>query len=198
MLLPGGGERMAALLDEVRTSRVLVSANWVVRAEGLPPPLGQTAIGLGAGGRGMLLQVLPALRSGKKGVADPSPDHRVLTAAAFFAASGTRETPADRLTALRAAVAEFVPFLDRIVVHESMPPPRRGHREAGTYVHPLFETRTPRSLGIGGLPTRSPLGNLFFAGRDVLPGLGVEGEFHAGLRAADEVERVLGRKKRPK
>jgi phytoene dehydrogenase-like protein len=95
-------------------------------------------------------------------------------------------------------MAEFVPFLDRIVVHESMPPPRRGHREGGTYVHPLFETLAPRALGIGGLPTRMPLGNLFLAGRDVVPGLGLEGEFHAGMRAADEVEASLGRKKRPK
>jgi hypothetical protein len=43
-----------------------------------------------------------------------------------------------------------------------------------------------------------PLGNLFLAGRDVVPGLGLEGEFHAGMRAADEVEASLGRKKRPK
>jgi phytoene dehydrogenase-like protein len=197
-LLPGGGEKMAALLDEVRTSRVLASANWVVRAGGLPPPLGQTAIGVGASGTAVLLQVLPALRAGKKGMADPSPGERVLTAATFFPAAGSGENPGERLARLRAAVAEFVPFLDRIVVHESMPPSRRVDRDAGTYIHPLFETRAPRALGVGGIATRSPLGNLFFAGRDVLPGLGVEGEFHAGLRAADGVEAALGRKKRPK
>jgi hypothetical protein len=197
-LLPDAGERTATLLDTVRSSRVLVSANWVVRADGLPPPLGQTAVAVGSDGGSLLLQVLPALRSGKKGMADPSPGERVLTAASFFPADGAEGAPASRLAALRTAVAEFVPFLDRIVVHESMPPPRRGRREAGTYVHPLFETRTQRSLGVGGLPTRAPLGNLFLAGRDVVPGLGLEGEFHAGIRAADEVEAALGRKKRPK
>jgi hypothetical protein len=41
---------------------------------------------------------------------------------------------------------------------------------------------------------RGPWKNLFFAGREVIPGLGVEGEFYAGIQAAAHVAALLGRK----
>jgi hypothetical protein len=50
------------------------------------------------------------------------------------------------------------------------------------------------TLGVTGLPVRAPYRNLFFAGREVVPGLGIEGEFHAGLQAANVVGALLGRK----
>jgi hypothetical protein len=33
-----------------------------------------------------------------------------------------------------------------------------------------------------------------FAGREVIPGLGLEGEFHAGLQAAGVAQELLGKK----
>jgi hypothetical protein len=44
------------------------------------------------------------------------------------------------------------------------------------------------------LPVRGKWKNLFFAGREVVPGLGVEGEFYAGIQAAAHVAAALGRK----
>ncbi|MFN7132598.1 MAG: desaturase, partial [Myxococcales bacterium] len=57
--------------------------------------------------------------------------------------------------------------------------------------HPLLEIGRPRYLGFTGLPQRTPGKNLFLANREVLPGLGVEGEFMAGWRAASLVQDVL-------
>ena len=45
-----------------------------------------------------------------------------------------------------------------------------------------------------GLPCRSPYKNLVFAGREVVPGLGLEGEFHAGVQAAAAAQEILGKK----
>ena len=203
-IIPGGGERLAAQLDLVRPSRRLLSVNWVVRAGSLPAPLGQTALAIGSGtGEAVLLQVLPALRSGKKGAGEPSPGDRVLTAGAFVPArSRDREAEqiAEHAARIRSAVAEFLPFFERQVVHESIPlvaasPDGRGSR---LLAHPLYEVRQGQVLGVTGLPTRSAIPNLFFAGREVVPGLGLEGEFHAALQAADRIEAYLGRKARPK
>jgi len=47
---------------------------------------------------------------------------------------------------------------------------------------------------VTGLPCRTPVKNLVLAGREVVPGLGIEGEFHAAWQAAGEVERLLGKK----
>ena len=73
-------------------------------------------------------------------------------------------------------------------------PGRRGTR---LLAHPLYEMAPGRLLGVTGLPTRSAVRNLFFAGREVVPGLGLEGELHAGLQAAAAAEAWLGKKAKP-
>ena len=52
--------------------------------------------------------------------------------------------------------------------------------------------RRVRPLGVGGLPVRTPWKNLLLGGREVLPGLGLEGELYAGLQAAAQVAALLG------
>ena len=124
---------------------------------------------------------------------------RVVCAAAFVPAR-SRDHGRDHLAGLasrvRAALDEVLPFLGHQPVHESVPmlsapSERRGSR---LMAHPLYEVRLSQALGVTGLPTQSPLENLVFAGREVLPGLGIEGEFHAALQAAARVQRILGRK----
>ena len=200
-LIPGGGEKLASLLDRVRPARQLLAVNLVVPAASLPPPLGEAALCLGVQdpevGPALLLQVLPARRAGRPG--EPGAEERVVCAAAFVPAR-SRDKGRDHLAALaarvRAALDEVLPFLGRGAVHESVPllaapSERRGSR---LMTHPLYEVRLSQALGVTGLPTQSPLENLVFAGREVLPGLGIEGEFHAALQAAARVQRILGRK----
>ncbi len=206
-LLPSEEERSktARLLETVVTGRQLVCINVVVRTSALPPALGDNALSLRDpdGGDGLenaiLLQVLPARRDRGKGVAEAVPDERVICAGGF-APAGLRASDSEAVELLgkklRDAVLDAVPFYDRHLVHESMPllAARRTGRGSRLMPHPLYVPVREITLGVTGLPCRSPYKNLLFAGREVVPGLGIEGEFHAGVQAAAAARDLLGRK----
>ena len=189
--LVGEPDRLRKWLEPAIPSSRLQSLAWVVRGDALPAPLGDVALALADDGIPVLLQTLPALRAGPKGHVT-SPTEKVLVAATPARAGDDLDLEA--AVRLRRTVAEFLPFLDRATVHASEPGSRPGARA----FHPLLATRSDRKLGIGGVTTVSPIGNLFLAGREVLPGLGTEGQFHAAWQAAAAVERHLGAKNRPK
>ena len=189
--LTGKPERLERWLEPASPSGRLASIAWVLRGDALPPPLGDLVLAVGSDGTAVLLQVLPALRAGPKGQ-EASPTEKILVAATPLRGAG--ETASEAIGRLRRTVAEHIPFLDRATLHESDP----GNRSGARTFHPLFAVRPDRVLGVGGVTTTSPIGNLFLAGREVLPGLGVEGQFHAARQAAAAVERHLGAKNRPK
>lgn len=189
--LVGDPDRLARWGAPAAPARRLASLAWVVRRDALPAPLGDVALALPADGEPVLLQVLPAFRTGPKGH-EASATEKILVAAT--PAKGAGAPDAETTSRLRHAVAAFLPFLDQATVHASDPGDRRGARA----FHPLFAARPDRALGVGGVSTLSPIGSLFLAGREVLPGLGVEGQFHAAWQAAAAVERHLGAKNRPK
>lgn len=58
---------------------------------------------------------------------------------------------------------------------------------------PLFEVPSDSWFGVTGHPTQSPARRLLLASRQVLPGLGFEGEVLAAVRAAQRVDRSLKR-----
>jgi hypothetical protein len=188
--LTGKAERLERWLEPATPSGRLVSFAWVLRGDALPAPLGDLALAMGSDGAAILLQAFPAHRAGPRGQ-EASPMERILVAAT---PQGGGETPGQAIGRLRRTVAEHVPFLDRATVLESDPGDRPGARA----FHPLLAVRPDRVLGVGGVTTVSPVGNLFLAGREVVPGLGAEGQFHAAWRAAAAVERHLGAKARPK
>lgn len=206
-LLPTGeaGGRMDRLLEGIRPRRELLSLNLVVKKAALPPALGDSVLALRDGegsdalDNAVLLQVLPARRDKGKGATEVVPDERVVCAAGFVPA-GARDRGAEHLAELgrqiREAVADAVPFFDRHLLRESLPAlsspaERRGSR---LMPHPLYELDLEQTMGVTGLPCRSPYKNLVFAGREVVPGLGIEGEFHAGVQAAAAAHELLGRK----
>jgi phytoene dehydrogenase-like protein len=197
--------KRAKLLDHLRTPQQLLTVNWVVRPEGLPPGLGETAVALGEPGEdgvahATLLQVLPARRA--PGKAAEKGEARVLCAASFMPAA-TRDLGEEHLVLLaghmKAAVGETLPFFERHILHQSLPAIAAAKERRGSRLmpHPLYEVDLPQTLGVTGLPTVSPWKNLLFAGREVVPGLGIEGEFHAGLQAAAAAGRLLGAKGKP-
>jgi len=201
-IIPGGGERLAALLDTVRPARQMLALNFVVRPAALPPGLGETVLALPSGASedgALLLQVLPARRSGKKGAPEVAEDARVLAVGGFVTARSRdhgRAHLGELGKGLRARLVEVLPFLERHIVYESVPElavPAEG-RGSRLLPHPLYEVHRSQTLGVTGLPCRTPLKNLVLAGREVVPGLGIEGEFHAAWQAAREVERLLGKK----
>ncbi len=189
--LVGNPDRFGKWLEPAAPARRLQSLAWVVRGDALPPPLGDVALVVPADGIPVLLQALPALRAGPKGH-DASPTERILLAATPTRGPGTVD--AEAAARLRRTVAEFLPFLDQATLHTSDP----GTRPGAFAFHPLLAERPDRTLGVGGVSTASPIGNLFLAGREVLPGLGTEGQFHSAWQAAAAVERHLGAKNRPK
>lgn len=208
-LLPAdvASSRAAEVLGQLRRRRQLVSVNLIVRKGALPPALGENVLALRdpAGGddgeNAVFLQVLPARRDGKKGErpapAEAVADERVVCASAF-APAGTsgREAIGAIAARIRDAVADAIPFFERHLVAESVPAldAPGGGDAARLASHPLYELDLDTTLGVTGLPVRAPWRNAFFAGREVLPGLGIEGEFYAGIQAAGHVAALLGRK----
>ncbi|HYG69107.1 MAG TPA: phytoene dehydrogenase, partial [Anaeromyxobacteraceae bacterium] len=201
-LLPAefNASKAGRFLGEVRPSRVLLTLNLVVKQGALPPALGDNVFALRdpAGGDGLdnavFLQVLPARREGgKKSPGEVVADERVVCASAFVPAADTgREAIQAAAARVREAVADAIPFFERHLLSESIP--MLASPEGRPSVHPLYRVDAESTLGITGLPVRGPFKNLFFAGREVLPGLGVEGEFYAGIEAAGHVAAALGRK----
>jgi hypothetical protein len=198
-LLPPRTPRAAtAALTRLQPARRILAVNFVVRAAALPPPLGPAAL-LRLGGDPVLLQVTPALRQEDTAAPPREGDHVLSAAAAVPAEPWTREAVAAWVDRIRATVAEAIPFFDRHVVHESVPvlvgagdgPPLA---EAADPLHAPLEGA---ALGVCGLPVRGPFKNLFLASRDVLPGLGLEGEIFAGIEAAAHAAAALGYKERP-
>jgi hypothetical protein len=206
-LLPADAARskQAAALDRVRVGRQLVSVNLVVKEAALPPALGENVLALrdAAAGDGIdnavFLQVLPARRDTRRTPGEKAPvaevaDERVVCASGFVPAGGGPEALRDAAGRIREAVADAIPFFERHLVAESAPLLADPSRAALPPVHPLYQGDADDRLGISALPVRGPWKNLFFAGREVVPGLGVEGEFHAGIQAAGHVAALLGRK----
>lgn len=60
--------------------------------------------------------------------------------------------------------------------------------------HPLFAFEEEKALGVGGLAQRTAVKNLFLANREVLPGLGLEGELLAGIRVSRLIQTLLDKK----
>jgi hypothetical protein len=199
------GGKMAQLLEGVKPNRQLLAVNLVVKTAALPPALGDVVLALrDASGpdaieNAVLLQVFPARRDKGKGTSELVADERVLCAAAFVPADA-RDHGDERFAALgaqiREAVADAVPFFERHLLRESLPVLASPRERRGTRIlpHPLYEVTLEQALGVTGLPVRSPYKNLVFAGREVVPGLGIEGEFHAGVQAAAAAQELLGRK----
>jgi hypothetical protein len=196
--------RATRVLGQIRPRRRLFSVNLVVKLSALPPALGDNVLSLrdSRGGDGIdnavLMQILPARRDGKKGPGEVVADERVVCASAFIPADAvSHEELAAAAAHIREAVADAIPFFERHLVSESTPvlkAPPEFQEGVRLLSQPLYETDLDSTLGITGLPVRAPWKNAFFAGREVVPGLGLEGEFFAGIQAAGHVAAALGRK----
>lgn len=182
----------------LRITRQLLAVNFVVRAAAIPPGLGETVVALGDGDDAtpVLFQVLPARRDTKKGAAESVSDERVVCAATYVPESawdgGTAVSDGARW--IRERISAFMPFLDRHIVRESIPSLAAGDRRVSSRrLHPVYASELEAHLGVSGVPSRA-LKNLVIAGREVVPGLGLEGEFQAGVQAAAAAQSLLGKK----
>jgi phytoene dehydrogenase-like protein len=180
--------RAVKALARLRAGRRLASLHRVVRAEALPPGLGTAALRLGADaapGQAVLLEVLPARPDQRKG-APPAAEGLRLVSAWTVADDG--QAGADQAEArLEAALLEALPFPAGHLIHA-----------AGLHLAPHLYVHDVPAAGVGGLPVQGPWKNLVLCGRQVIPGLGLEGELSAAQQAAERTTSLLGVKNKPR
>jgi phytoene dehydrogenase-like protein len=185
---------LSEALEMLNPQRFLFTVNWVAPAELLPKAMGELLIldtdaELGP----LLVQAGPARKVGGK-VEDES--LRVVCASASVPA-GTRELGEAHMQKLveriGAQLDRLMPFVRQKLLASSAPYlDAGGVRGSRLLPHPLYPVAIEQSvLGITGLAPKTPTKNLFLASREVLPGLGLEGELLAGVQAAQSVQELL-------
>jgi hypothetical protein len=193
-LVPEERQRAAEKpLRRVVAEQALFTMNAVVPEKALPRGLGELALvqNEAFSGGAALLQVSPARTAGD----EDSPEHRILTvsvpAPTRLRAAGE---PAIRafMGTLWCALDDLLPFTRERVVLESTPwldaePVAAGRGEPW----PLFHLPDDAWLGVSALTTGSPWKHLLLANRQVLPGLGIEGEALAAGRVVKQIEATL-------
>jgi len=197
-LLPASAARAASALQRLRPARRILTLNLVVRSGALPPPLGRAAL-VALGGAPVLLQVEPARRHDPDEAETPPGDNVLCAAAAVPAEPWTTESVRAGVDRIRSALTQAIPFIDRHVVFESVPV-LVGAGDGAPFADvadPVHAPLPDAALGVTGLPIKGPFKNLLLASRDVLPGLGLEGEIFAGIEAAAYASAALGKKDRP-
>jgi phytoene dehydrogenase-like protein len=189
-------------LDQSSTKSILFAVNWVVPAADLPRGMGELVLmdtqdpELGA----LLVQQHPArVLDGKDGKELKEQEGlRVVCAAAFVPASA-RELGEEHLQGLAQRIDghldALMPFTkDRRALRSVPYLDAGGVRGSRLMPHPLYAFESEAFLGVTGLKQRTPAKNVVLAGREVLPGLGLEGELLAGMRAARLVQEMLKKK----
>ncbi len=147
----------------------------------------------------LFLRRYPAQRIDAQGSRKVDDDqHVVFSVACPVRTSEITRSPA-RMQALRAQmasrVARLVPFLNEYIVDQSIASDTSAW-DADTdmtrtidpwALHPIYEPSERPVLGIAVKREKGYFKNLVRCGRDVIPGLGLEGEYVAALAAVDEV-----------
>lgn len=187
-LVPDKQRKAAAKVQPLVTAdKALFTLHLVVPEVALPRGLGQLALidAPSLEGGAALVQVSPASQG----------DRRVMSISAI-APLGLRAggEPAVRafIAQLHAAVSPVMPFTRAHVTLESTPwldAPRvvAGDGEPA----PIFSVPDNAWLGVAGHVSQSPWKRVLMAGRQVLPGLGFEGEVLAAQRAVRLAEATL-------
>lgn len=187
LLGPGAAERAAAPLARLTPGRGLAVRHLVLRPAALPPGLGPAALVLATGAppdEAVLIEVAAARHDVRKGHPEPTAGERLVSAWTLASEGGDQGAARERLSS---ALAEALPFHERHLVHQVTPAP----------VPHLMSIAEP-ALGVCGLPVKTPWKNLLLASREVIPGLGQEGELYAGLQAAAHAVALLGTKDKPR
>jgi hypothetical protein len=186
---------LAELLDVPTARKVLFSVNWVVNEKVMPKGMGEllmiepSDVTLSP----LLVQVSRSRKA--PGEPPPSEDERVITAGMFVDANlrdlGENQVQ-DLVQRISNEMDALMPFTKPKAKLISAPfLSASGVRGSRMMPHPLLKLDESSWLGITGLPVKAPAKHMFFASREVLPGLGLEGEVLAALRACKMTQEVL-------
>jgi phytoene dehydrogenase-like protein len=189
-LVSDGGEKPPKRLleaAEIVPSSHRYLLHLVAPLDALPDALGRLAFAVAD-----LLQPLEDANALTLHLADGYGQHAVLSIEAL----ATDPSPAGLLTLrkkVRAHLDRLLPFVDRHLLlvhspHDGVPPEgvdgERGSAPPPLPMEPMWKMPADRPLGFCGLPHSTGVKHLLLASRQVLPGLGVEGELAAGWAAA--------------
>ena len=184
----------AAALHPLSPSHAVLSVHWVLPATALPQGLGEIAVvDDGSAVGACLVQVGPARRVEAR---SDEPGLRLVTAAAV-APADVETAPVSRHAArIEAALERLLPFAKSQLVARSIPQLDSPQR-VPSLLHPLLPRAAKATWEGVGVPPTTPWPSLVRAGREVCPGLGLEGEVLAALGAVARVQQAT-QKRRPK
>lgn len=190
---------LKARLDAVEVKRALFTVNWVVPSALLPRGMGELLLldapdETDAGSGTILIQVSGA----RKASGDEVADLKGVCAAAFVPA-GPDGVPEPSHKAIRERIERaldgLMPFVREQASVRSAALMDGGPPARGVVLHPELRVEGERFAGgVTGLLPEGSVKNLILGGREVLPGLGLEGELQAGIRAARGAHALLGKK----
>jgi phytoene dehydrogenase-like protein len=179
-------------LGRLTSATSVLTVHSVLPALGLPPGLGTLALVPADGPGSLLVEVSGATRVAA-GLPSAAP-LRTLTVSTVIS-TAPRPTEASVRTAVASvwkALEAVLPFTRAHVQVESIP---MLHAPAVTGLGepwPLFSTPPDSWFGLTGHLTQPTWGHLLLASRQVFPGLGLEGEVLAAVRAVERAERLTG------
>jgi phytoene dehydrogenase-like protein len=104
---------------------------------------------------------------------------------------------ADLSRRVLSALEDFMPFVKehiKLVDCPWEPLPGAAWKRGYEAMDPVYSWNGPSTLELTALPLRTPIKNVFFAGRQVAPGLGLEGEFHVGATIARLIRKASDKK----
>lgn len=197
-LLP---EQRRAPIDTLKplvpVTKALFTTHAVVPERALPRGLGPLALVESTDAE--LGPVLATVTTAKKNGQETAERVLSFTVRVPVALRGAGEPAVQALTTrIWSAVADVFPFTRQHALLSSSPWTDVPAVVAGTVEPwPTFELGEASTLGVTGLTTVTPWKRLFNASRQVLPGLGLEGEALAARRAIAAVEKLLLKKKDP-
>jgi hypothetical protein len=182
-------------LHTERAAQAVLSVHWVLPAEALPRGLGELALADDVGGIGAcLVQVGPARRADAR---VDEPTLRLVTGATVVPADVEPERVRAQAVRIEEALERLLPFARRQVLARSVPQ-LDAPSPRPALLHPLFARPGKAPWDGLGVPPSTPWSTLIRAGRDVVPGLGLEGELLAALGAVARVQQASQKGRSPR
>lgn len=173
-------------------THAVLSVHWVLPESALPKGLGELILADDVQGVGALLvQVGPVRRPEAR--ADEA-GLRLVTAGAVFPPDVETGAVQAHAARLEEALERLLPFARAQLLGRSIPQLDAPGRTPGLLLHPLWPRAPKAAWEAMGLKASTPWPTLVRAGREVCPGLGLEGELLAALGAAAHVQRATQRK----
>jgi hypothetical protein len=186
-LLPESLSAGKAKMRPTTPTQAVLAVHWALPVSALPQGLGELLLaddgeGLGA----VLLQVGPARRPDARG---EEAGVRLVTAAAVVPPDVEPGLVQGQVKRLEETMERLLPFARTQRLASSVPQLDAPRRADGLLLHPLWPPAAKAAWAGQGLSPSTPWPTLLRAGREVCPGLGVEGELLAALGAAARVQK---------